>query len=947
MSLPESGPNLNPLPPGASPLVDPLFDSSVEGSSAAAPPSSPSVFSSADTLSSSVSGPGEPLVLIGPAGSPLIAPPAADMSLIKYARTVNNPVLEFQSISRKDESQDYLLNRLADFERSAASATLIRLFLDISDYAREAKLINIEANNNINDINSARDDLNTEVQTNKPSDQAAIDDLNQAIQDYNTGAITQAQYNTAVATYNAYFDGRNPDLTDAETTYNNQVDQYNNQVDAINDDIDKLNELALKLGLPTTPHISHENHATNIQLPAAQTSPPATVPISTLPSRPAPIGHLSNIPAPPSNTSLLLTIYQPAVDTTMAPLLSLQDIQDLNAAYIVLVRYYLAGKAPYLANAFIDKNPATFAGTGPTAASGSSINGMVLGLQSGIIERVLSLGNYKLQSLQNSRPETPRVYGLIHSNSVNLLGLAGLFASLPATNILGAKLGLIPPESPAVGVSVGFGFLKGLVGAISNDGFKNDLQGFINSALSEAGLTGQGLIDSTKVLTSTTTLALLQIGLVQAALSLESPGLVSQFLANVQGLPEGAAALASSSSGTQLSDVIQNPISLAQISASVAARFGGGVQEATITRALGNVLAESNANNPSALLGPLSLEFQQQGLSTQQADVLSQLAVAELTGSASLPFLQAALGGGLDIANLPIGTLTSQLNGGENGTVVEQAVRSTLTKATSSADFQLILENELQNGGVASEKVGTIARAITLGLAEAAFRGAFKANLLNRELLQISLEQTLRNKLETGVAAVISNQVLKRNDINNLTDLRKAISDELQQRGIASSDSSIISNSAIIDLRNSGQNPLDALGLGTVLGPQALRERIFTRISGIASPDLGTDASKELASNYTLALMGLRTEGELTDKEAALPASALSLFNREIQELKSLNQTDLLNKWASSLRDLTNPSLDLVHFLSRVKEPATVLLSTAIPQMGNQQIKLPVSSIMG
>lgn len=954
MSLPESGANLNPLLPGASPLVDPLFDSSIEESTSSA--TTPNTAASTSLLSNSptdtlalaaATGPTEALTLLGPAGSPLLAPPSSDMSLLSYARTVNDPVIEFRKLANLNSSQDYLLNRLADFESAATAATLIRLFLDIDAYSRAARLTNTIANNNIDNLNQARDVLNTEVQTNKPDDQAAIDALNQAIQDYNNGVIDQDQYNEAVATYQAYFDGRNPTLTDAETTYNDQVDTYNQQVDALNAQIDENNKLATKLGLPLTPHIPYANHATNIQLPPAQTVPPATIPIDTVLDRPAPLGHLASIPPPPTNTTLMQTIYQPSQEAAMTSLAALQDIQDLNAAYILLINYYLAGKVPYLANAFINKNPVTAAGTAATAASGSSLNGMVLGLQSGGIERVLSLGQYKLDTLQTSRSIPPRVFDLINANTVNLLGKVGLFASLPATNILGEKLNLIPPESPVVGLSVGFGFLKGLVGAISSDGFKNDLQGFINNALSEAGLTGQGLIDTTNVLTSSTTMALLQIGLVQAALSLQSPGLVSQFLANVEGLPEGAAVLASSSNGTQLNDVIQNPLSLAQISSSVAARFGGGIDEATISKALGNVLAESNTNNPSVLAGPLSQEFQQQGLSTQQADVLSQLAVAELTGSANLPFLQAALGGGLDVANLPIGSLTSQLNGGENGTVVEQAVRNSLNQVTSPSAFQLSLENELQKAGITPEKAGTISRAITLGLAEASFKAAFDSNMLNQELLAISLEQTLKNKLKAGIGAIVSEIVLKRHDINSLQELRKAISDELQQRGLAASDSSIVSNSVIIDLRNSGQNPLEALGLGTVLGPQALREKIFTRISGMASPDLGSDVSKELASNYTLALLGVRTEGELTDKEAALPASVLSLFNRQIAELKSENQNELLNKWSASLRDLTNPTLELVHLLSRVQEPAKVLLSTAVPQMGNQQIKLPISSIMG
>jgi len=952
MSLPESGPNMNSLPPGATPLVDPYFDSSVESAvepTETATSSSSASFTAtpiADTTSSAlVSGSTSlSLELIGSSGGPLLPKPSTGLSLIAYARVVKDAILEFQTQAKETEVLDYLQNRLMNVESASVALQLIRLFLDIADYSNTAKDVNSGANADIRDINDASVSLNLTIQSGRPGDLAAIAALNQAIDDYNNGVIDQTQYNAAVDAYTSYFDGRNPDIAQGEADYNNAVDIYNLAVAARNAEIDKANATAAALGLPLLPQIPTLSHI-NVQLPIATQSPPAQIPVTSVAVPPGSVAPVPPVAPAPSQTTLLATYYAPVVDQAMPAVLALNDILALNASYLQVVRFYLAGRAPYLVNSYIEKNPASFAGTSTEASGGSSLTAMVLGLSSPNLERVLSLGNYTLQSLQEKLPNSPRVFDSIVLNSVRLLGSVGLFSSLPATNILAEKLGLIPSESPAVGISVGFGFLKNLTSTISSDSFKNDLQGFIVSSLSDAGLSEQGITDTAKVLTSTTTLALLQIGLVQAAISLEAPGLISQFLGNVAGLPEGAVQLASGSRGSSNSDILQDTLSRSLISSAVAARFGGGVNSSSVNEALVNVLAKADVNDPNALTQATSQEFQDQGLSTEQADVLAQLAVAELTGSASLPYLSAALGAGLSTANLPIATLTENLNLGEDTTTVANAATRSLNKANNATDFQLTLAADLAKSGIEAQTASLIARDVTLGLAQASFTNALQQGSLDQELLATSIFQTLKNKLTTAIASLISERALERVNINSVAELRKVISEELQSRGIASSEANSVSNSVIIDLRHTGQNPLTSLGLDNVLGPQALAEKLNAHIAGSVAADLGPSSAQRLASNYTLALLGVTTESHLVDQEASVPTSALSLFSKQIQELQSLGQDSIVKEWASNLRDLTNPTLELAHFLSRVKEPANVLLSTAIPDLGMQQTSRPIDSM--
>lgn len=955
MSVPESGSNLNALPPGATPLVDPFFDSSLESSA----PASSSATTSASTaaaadvvatdtqISAAITGSTDlSLELIGPSGGPLLPTPASGLSLMAYAKIVKTAILEFQTQEKQNEARDYLQNSLLNLESAAVAQQLIALYYNISQYAQIGKTTDAGANSDILDINDNGTQLTNTIQSGRTADLAAIDTFNQAVQDYNNGVIDQTQFNAAVDAYNTYFNGRNPAIALDETTYNNSVDLYNAQLPVRNAEIDKANAIATALGLPLLPYLTPLSHV-NVQLPTATSSPPAQIPVSQLTTPPGSVPIIPSVPLPPTQSALLATYYTPVVDTAMPALLALQSQLDLNAAYLDVVRNFLTGKVPYLVNSYIQKNPASFAGTSSVAAGGSSLTAMVLGLQAPNLERVLSLGKYNLQTLPETIPNSPQVYDTLFVNSVRLLGNVGLFSSLPATNILAEKLGLIPSESPAVGISVGFGFLKNLTSTISSDSFKNDLQGFIVSSLSDTGLSGQGLIDTAKVLTSTTTLALLQIGLVQAALSLGAPGLISQFLGNVTGIPDGAVQLASTTKGTLTSDILQDTLSRSLISSAVAARFGAGVDASSVNQALGSVLNQPNVNvnDPNALTSALSQEFQQQGLSTQQSDVLSKLAVAELTGSANLPYLSAALGAGVSTSDLPIATLTANLSQGVNPSTVTNAATQSLKTAKDSTDYQLTLADKLVKAGVGQQTADLIARDVTLGLAQASFANAVQQGLLNKELLDTSIFQTLKNKLTTAIASLVSERALDKVQLNSVAELRKAISEELQARGIASSEANSVSNSVIIDLRHTGQNPLTSLGLDQVLGPQALAEKLNAHISGAVASDLGPSSTKKLASSYTLALLGVTTEARLVNQEAEVPASALSLFSKQIQELQSLGKDALVKEWASNLRDLTNPTLELAHLLSRIKEPASVLLSSAVPELGMQQTTRPIDSM--
>ncbi|WP_284452533.1 hypothetical protein [Parachlamydia acanthamoebae] len=955
MSIPGSDANLNPL---KSPITDPYYDSTIQPSTNTSVTVSSSTQTLIDSLSSSsadAATQSSNLVLVGPSGSPLLPTPSTHVNYGDFLQLIQSVTDTLKQTNYQNQAQDYLMDKDMYLENALAAQYLIQLYATLVAFSSQIQSLVGQENDAVASLNAARAQLNNTIQSGRAEDVAQINAMNAATTAYLNGGSLQ-DYNTAVATYNNYITTRNVELSAAQTTYNSAVDTYNAQVSQNNAQLAQLNVEAAKLGITLTLSNQSTVGYAYPTLPGVVTNPPSYVdtPTDGLPMLPS-ITNTDN------QSSILTTYYQPVV-AALLPLIQNSVAQmNLNNAYLDLQYYYLAGRAPNLPNAYIQQAVQSATGNSSTAVSaGSSLATLgSLAQSNSSIGRVLSDGLYKLTTLQDSQPLSPRLYDELVLNTVQLLGQVSAYASLPATSSLAQQAGLIPPESPAVGLSVGYGVLKGVVGSISGESYKTALGGLISANASEAGLSEQGIAQAQRVLTATTNLAILQIALVQAAVALQSPGLVSQFLSNLENLPNNSVLLASSSNGSQTNDVLQNAVSRSLLSSALAAeaaKQGLEVNAQAINNALANAQNQLNANvnNPNTLQNALSQEFQQAGLSSAQANALAALTVAELGGSANLPFLNGVFSGVIDSANLPISTLAANIGvGNVSSGIIEQAIQSSLAKASSPDSFQLALNTALTQAGLTSDTAASVSRNLTVALAQSAFTQALGSNLVNLNLLQASVAQSLQNQnastttdnAATQANAAVTAAVGHGPRAGSVADLKNILAQELINQGIAEEQAKAIAQSAIVDYANPEANPLESGSLTRTLQPQELAQQVFSRVFGLAS-DLGPSSAQKLASNYTLALLGLSTQGELTDREQAQPAaSVLSLFKQQLQELSSAGQLEIFKQWVSQMRDLTNPNLELAQFLSQIKEPATVLLSTAIPSTGMQQLKRPIDSL--
>ncbi|MBS4168091.1 hypothetical protein [Parachlamydia sp. AcF125] len=940
MPVTGSDANLDPL---SSPLVDPYYDSTIQPSTTTSKKVSSSTDTLLDTLSSAAATTqSSSLVLVGPSGSPLLPTPSSHVALSTYTETIQAALREFKEAVQLAETQDYLQDKDRYLENAATAQALLALYKTLVVFSRAIQSLVNQENDTIADLNAAAAQLNSVIQAGRAEDANQINLMNQATAAYQAGGSAK-DYNAAVAAYNSYLETRNAQLASAQSTYNAAVDTYNARVAQNNAQLADLNAQAAALGITLSLKDQSTTSYVSAEMPTV-TNPPSYLSLPT-----SGVAMLPSITNADTESSILTTYYQPAVTAALTLITTSNHQMDLNQAYLELQYYYLAGTEPYLPNAYIQQNRENLTGNSTTSSAGSALTVLGSSTQtSPSTARVLSDALYKSATLQDSQPLSPNLYDQLVLNTIQLLGQVSTYASLPATNALAQSKGLIPPTSPAVGLSVGYGIVQQVVSSLSSEAYKTALGGLISANGSEAGISDQGIAQAQRVLTATTNLAILQIALVQAAMSMQSPGLVSQFLSNLENLPANSALLASSSKGTLASDLLQDPLSLSLLSSAIAANSSeANVNVQTVSTALSNVQNQGvNVNNSSALQQALIQEFQKAGLSSQQAEDLAALTLAELSGSANLPFLNGVLSGAIASANLPISTLAANLNSGVNQGTIEQAVQSALAKASGPDSFQIALNTALGQAGFSSETAASLSRTLTIALAESAFTEALSANLVNLNLLQASLAQGLQTEnADTQASQAITAAIHGGRSLRSVSDLQNALQEELVNQGISQEEAQAAAQAAIVDYLNPEDNPLESGSLGEALQPQALAQQVFSRVFGLASPDLGSSSAQKLAANYTLALLGLSTVGELTEQESQSATSLLSLFKEQLGALSSEGQSAILAEWASQMRDLTNPNLELAQFLSQIKQPATVLLSTAIPSMGMQQLERPIDSL--
>lgn len=268
--------------------------------------------------------------------------------------------------------------------------------------------------------------------------QAAANTYNAALEAFNNGQITQAQYDAALATYNGELAAYNVQLGGQLLLYNIGVLSYGSQLDSMNATIDSLNAYTAQFTPPGTP-IEH--------LPPLTTL--SSDDLGLDPVEPGEFVNFDNVPQTAPD-AIPLVDQQTIEDEQITPLSADQDtIKRLLQAGDEAVDFNAALKQFGLRSSLTIKvdTAADSTGTGSSAAfSGNSVDPAS---QAKTLPSDLSKGVVQTQILAMGIPAgSPLVAGTGYLVST-IFGSTGLYSIQKALEVLG--LSLPAPGEPGVG----------------------------------------------------------------------------------------------------------------------------------------------------------------------------------------------------------------------------------------------------------------------------------------------------------------------------------------------------------------------------------------------------------------------------------------------------------------------------------------------------------------
>lgn len=468
--------------------------------------------------------------------------------------------------------------------------------------------------------------LNTSLTTynnNISNDYTAVLNMNTAIQDYQDGNITEAQYNQAVDTYNAYVANQNIIANSA----NSAIDAYNTEIANLNSQIDDFNS-STPTGLTS---LSHETIYAPVET------------LSTLPSAPpiptSSISYTANAltatsQLAPSLQQFTQDIQSLIYDTALALFtftmtLGLKRLKQLSK-YAFSQIFNLAGQATNLPAAYLlpppktnVSDPSAPGGSGssiPLALSTGTLSSSTINdalehsifmtdLQSVILKQLGTNNNQLLVGLNLSISELVSRIGLLAVNTaVQLLGTAGSPAS-------------VDPRSPIASVAVSAGVLNELTAVISAGVIKDTVVDALRSLY--PNIPGGKLNKLAKALVASTELILLLSGTLNLAAALNSPKLVGQLLSTISS--EGIIGLLSSA--PPFSNFLNNPSLQLNLAASLAKETQLSDQTA---RAIVADAASKEAVNTDIFQINLSAALQAKGIAIDEANKAASTVIENL-----------------------------------------------------------------------------------------------------------------------------------------------------------------------------------------------------------------------------------------------------------------------------------------------------------------------------
>lgn len=516
MSLPISTP-----PPGG-PIVDPFLS----------PPPGPDEPFGPDQSQDSTSS-------NNPAFNQIIQIPGGNSIVLTSDRITIGQFADAIQLSLNSSKQGIRLGMLTDLLANAkigvtkgdVAQALAAIRAQIVALQQQEQALFTSQTSQINTLNDSITALNDAVQSYQFSDQLQVSQMNQAIEDYNSGAINDAQFNAIATAYNTYVADRNAALQPFIDDYVNAANVFQDLADLNNLAIETLNTSLNSFGIPPVSFQTElpVNPPTPVLLPL-QPLAPLTIPVSLIePAQTLPL--VSFTPAPFNTNDFLTNYLQPIAQSLLISLALSNRRQDVQTAFTEFLVFTLPGKDSTIPPAFFQNTPSAFLqSTAGRAGGGIGLASLSPAFDNPATNGVLAAAILAQDLKQFNIQFTDTALRHLALFGIQLITHGGLQAALPALRFLGAYvLGSVRAQN-AFGIAFGVANAQIITQEISS----GKIQQFVQQKLLQEGITDQRTVE---FINAKVNLLLLQSTLFTSSVSLGTPGLVGQVFGNVNGIP--------------------------------------------------------------------------------------------------------------------------------------------------------------------------------------------------------------------------------------------------------------------------------------------------------------------------------------------------------------------------------------------------------------------------
>lgn len=604
---------------------------------------------------------------------------------------------------------DLIANKNISVSQGDLAEALLAIRAQINLLQAEETTLFSTQNSQIDTENTAISTLNTAVASTQLTDQIQIAAMNQAIQDYNNGSITNAQFNAAAAVYNAYAASRNGALAPFIANYSSATNTFQQDVDQNNQVINTLNPLLTSYDIPTLPNQTGTppNPPTPVLLSIQPLAPLAT-PVPLLPI-PQTLPLLQNIAPPPLNPIDFLTNFYQPMSQAIIQLLSLSNRQiNLQRAYIDFLLFFLPGKKINEAPALMKNVPEIFLGASADRGSGgvalASISPLFDGPAiNGILANNILVSDQKQFQLQfTSEPLNPL---FIFASQLSAFG--GLQASVEGLRLLGTDELTNSRSSIAFGIAFGLSNAQIISQEISSGKIKNLIQQTLIQELGNQA-NPQTIANATEFINANINLFLLQSALFNSSVALGTPGLVGQIFGNVNLIPSPPPGTAQQTFFQAVQDTLKQLFLKRTLAVQLAenqALKNQAAADQLINEAVNSILAEGQAQNAENFKKALIKKLEAANIANETAVTTANLAAALIEEERkSQSILNEDLLNKEKVHDILASQISeqAQISDEKAQNIAQEAIRLAFANnlISNTAEFKIALQNQLTLAGI-------------------------------------------------------------------------------------------------------------------------------------------------------------------------------------------------------------------------------------------------------